>query len=45
MKTFLHDFQEMRSYLLLWLTQTVSGLDSAVCLLFRGDRHIRNLEE
>ena len=45
MKAFLHDFKEMRSCLLLWLTQTVSGLGSAVCLLFRGDRYIRNLEE
>ena len=30
MKTFAQDFQEMRSYLLLWFTQFVSGLGSAM---------------
>lgn len=30
MKTFLKDFTEMRSFLLLWLTQTISGLGSAM---------------
>lgn len=30
MKIFLHDLKEMRSYLLLWFTQLVSGLGSAM---------------
>ena len=30
MKTILHDFKEMRSYLLLWFTQMISGLGSAM---------------
>lgn len=30
MKTFLKDISEMRSFLLLWLTQTISGLGSAM---------------
>ena len=30
MKTFLHDIKEMRSYLLLWFTQLISGLGSAM---------------
>ena len=30
MKRFINDFKEMRSYLLLWLTQLVSGLGSAM---------------
>ena len=30
MKTFINDLKEMRSYLLLWFTQLVSGLGSAM---------------
>jgi len=30
MKTYMNDLKEMRSYLLLWFTQTVSGLGSAM---------------
>jgi len=30
MKTYMNDLKEMRGYLLLWLTQTVSGLGSAM---------------
>ena len=30
MKTFRNDLKEMRSYLLLWFTQLISGLGSAI---------------
>ena len=30
MKNYINDLKEMRSYLLLWFTQTISGLGSAM---------------
>lgn len=30
MKNFIHDLREMRSYLLLWFNQWISGLGSAM---------------
>lgn len=34
----------MRTFLLLWLTQSFSALGALVCLTARNNRHIRRLE-